>query len=134
MKAEWGLVVFGALFMVPSLGWSIARESKISSWTETRGTIVNLAYRGEESPVATVQYADSQSRTHTVTSTVSDGTEKGKVVDIRYDPETPSDAVVDHFTSKHFLTIILFPIGFLFSLVGLIIRQTTKPDQATEPS
>lgn len=44
MKAEWGLVVFGALFMVPSLGWSIAKESKISSWTETRGTIVNLAY------------------------------------------------------------------------------------------
>lgn len=134
MKAEWGLVVFGALFMVPSMGWSIAKESKISSWTETRGTIVNLAYRGDESPVATVEYVDNQSGAHTVTETVSNGTEEGDFVDIRYDPETPSDAVVDHFTSKHFLTMILFPIGFIFSLVGFIIAMTTKPDQATKPS
>ena len=62
------------------------------------------------------------------------GEPNGAIVDVKYNPKSPSDAVVDHFFSKHFLAMILFPIGFLFSLVGFILGMTTKPDQATKPS
>ncbi len=129
MNAAVGLMLFGALFMVPSLGWSIAKEVRISSWTQTRGIVINLAYRGEESPVATLEYAGADSIKHKVTSRVSNGAKLGDSFDVRYAPDSPSEAVVDEFTSKHLLTIVLFPIGFIFSLVGFILRMNMQPEQ-----
>ncbi len=134
MKAAFGLMLFGALFMVPSLGWSIAKESRISSWTQVRGTVTNLAYYGEQSPVATLEYDDTETIRHKVTTTVPFGTSVGESFDVRYDPDSPSEAVVDEFTSKHFLTIILFPIGLIFSLVGFILWINMRSGQSGNPS
>jgi hypothetical protein len=130
MKSMYGFILFGALFMVPSLGWSIAKEVKISSWTATSGTIVNLAFHADNSPIATVEYRDAGAVVHTVETSVSFGTEMKESVAVRYDPDAPAEAVVDRFFSKHLLTVILFPIGFIFSLVGFVVLKSTTPTES----
>jgi len=92
------------------------------------GRIVDVVYRsarpGERlgSYGSVFRFTTRDGRTVQATASVRASTSRHRVGDpvrVLYDPQNPQNALIDSFVDRHFILIVLLPIGVGFTAVGL---------------
>ncbi|GAA3148612.1 DUF3592 domain-containing protein [Streptomyces echinatus] len=137
-----GLIAFGAVFLVIGLVLAGTTISFLADAERARGTVVALEWRDDDHgmshgkrthdgpvayPVVEFTSADGTPRTfRSSTGTNPPSYEKGDRVEVLYRAESPGDARIDGFASLWLLPLLFGGIGLVIAGVGTVMALVTR--------
>ena len=107
--------------------WSIS-EDLVANGLHARGTVIDLAYRRDDDGggtyVPVVEFLDSAGETriyHSTSGSNPPAYDRGERVDLYYDRENPERAMIDSFTDRWMLPLILGVMATVFGAAGYTV-------------
>ncbi|MET9762311.1 DUF3592 domain-containing protein [Streptomyces sp. NPDC006372] len=137
-----GLIAFGALFVVVGLILAGVSVSYLTGAERAQGRVVALEWRTDHTSSSRKRRVNDEPVAHPVIEfTSKDGAprkfedsagtnppsyEVGERVEVLYRADTPEDARLNGFASLWLLPLIFGGIGLLFSGIGTVIALVTR--------
>jgi len=122
-----GIFASVGLVIAAAAGWLYLKDrSFAASGARTHGTVVEMLdirdSDGDYSSKPKVEFHDADGARHVFTSSVSSSPPRystGETVEVIYAPGSPDEAVIDSFSDRFFLPLVLGGLGTLFAAIGL---------------
>ncbi len=134
--SRWALIVTGLGFLAAG-GFFITDtiSTLVNGTAETEGTVVGekLKDAGEgvvRLPIVT--FVTEDGRSIVFTSKIGSGEDIGESVNVRYDPDGPTNAKIDSFHNLWFIPNLFLVIGGIMTFFGIRHLRGKSPG-ATEP-
>ena len=128
-----GLTLFGigGVFVMIGLGLATWSVFSATGKTPTEGTVVRMERGGKGSkPVVKYEVDGQDYEVRGLLTTSPPAHSVGDKVAVLYQPQTPSEAVIDTFINRWLFPTIFGGIGAIFALIGagmLVARNTSGP-------
>lgn len=121
----WVFTGFGVIFMVAGAGIYYVDGQFAARASKARGVVTDLVRpRDRQSTTysAIVRFTDAQGQQQEMVDSLSSNPprfSRGEEVDVLYDPQSPSNAMIDDAFGRYFLPGMFAGLGFVFALIGV---------------
>ncbi|WHA41735.1 DUF3592 domain-containing protein [Agrobacterium larrymoorei] len=122
----WGFAVFGLVFVVVGAGIYYSDSQFAARALKAKGVVTDMVRpeRNSTSYSAIVRFTDAQGQQQEMADKMSSNPprfSRGEEVDVLYDPQSPSNAMIDDAFGRYFLPGMFSGLGAVIATMGVAI-------------